>query len=556
MSNRFLRIFLSRALFAPVFCLFLSVFAAAQQGGALDPSFGGGDGRVISAMGGAFQADDIAVQIIDGQTKIVAAGYRNTGKHNDFAVLRFNEDGSPDTSFGAMGFVAIDFSAGKFLSDEQATSVVIQPDNKIVVVGTGLSFEDFIDRISVARLNPDGSLDGGFGGGGKVVTVVREESEAHAATIQADGKIVVAGTSKGTGFDYRFAVVRYLSNGTPDPDFGTNGSVVTQIAGANYNIAYAVAAQSDNKIIAAGTSGNDFAVVRYEEDGDLDVAFDQDGIVKTNFLVAPNSYDEARAIALQPSDGKIVVAGYAQVDKDINWAVARYNTDGSLDSGFSQDGKDIPIEYDEVFGEYISIPGEISDVVIQTDGKIVVGGEPGVFSPPVFKLTRYNVNGTQDATFGTEGVVKFNFEEGSTDVLKSLTLQPDGKILAGGSSAPASMPEEAGAAGKNQIGSGDALALARLLPYAVSAAGVSVGGRVTSPGGQGLSKVSVTIFGGALPQPVTVQTNAFGYYSFEGIPAGETYVLTVNSKRYVFAAPSRILNVSDAVTDADFVSVE
>ena len=295
--------------------------------GTLDTGFGT-DGKVLTPVGTLTdEAHGIALQD-DG--KIVVAGYASSG-NNDFAVVRYNADGSLDTGFGTGGKVTTPIGTG----DDWAHDVTVQADGKIVVSGyTKVSLFD-ID-FALVRYNADGSLDSGFGTGGKVTTAFGTGyDEAYSVTVQTDGKIIVAGSANTGSED--FALVRYNTDGSLDSGFGTGGKVTTPI-GAGTDTAYDVLVQSDGKIVVAGMAsgtGYDFALARYNADGSLDSGFGSGGTVLT--AVSSNN-DYGRFVALQ-SDGKIVVGGDSNHDDfDYDFALTRYNTDGSLDTSFGTGG--------------------------------------------------------------------------------------------------------------------------------------------------------------------------------------------------------------------------
>ena len=225
-----------------------------------------------------------------------------------------------------------------------------------------------------------GSLDTTFNTNGKVTTPIGSGSRAHAIAIQTDGKIVVAGNA-GNGTNIDFALARYNKNGSLDTTFDTDGIVTTPIGSGN-NGAYAIAIQTDGKIVVAGYAGNGtpyriFALARYKTDGSLDTTFNTNGKVITPIGSGNNG---AYAIAIQ-TDGKIVVAGYALKGTNFDFALARYNTDGSLDRTFDTDGKvTTPIGSDDDFAHAIAI---------QTDGKIVVAGDAYNDTNSDFALARY-----------------------------------------------------------------------------------------------------------------------------------------------------------------------
>ena len=339
--------------------LLFSIPSAAAAEGDLDTSFGG-DGIVTTptGIGLTYQfATSIALQS-DG--KIVAAGYSEIpGNLYDFAIVRFNENGTLDTSFSGDGMVTTDLGA----SYDAASSIVLQSDGKIVVAGSSDKFGsyDFV----VVRYNADGTLDTTFDTDGIVTTNIGNvASEVSSIALQSDGKIVVAGNLNPSG-NSDFAVVRYNANGTLDTTFDTDGIVTTNIGNVASEVS-SIALQSDGKIVVAGNlnpSGNsDFAVVRYNANGTLDTTFDTDGIVTTDFGA---SYDAASSIVLQ-SDGKIVVAGRSEKSGNSDFAVVRYNANGTPDTTFDTDGIVTTKIGNWTSGAY--------DMAIQGDGKIVAAG--------------------------------------------------------------------------------------------------------------------------------------------------------------------------------------
>lgn len=257
----------------------------------------------------------------------------------------------------------------------------------------------------------DGDLDTTFGTGGKVVTNFGADDRIFSSVLQSDGKIIVAGSSNNN-----FAVARYNTNGDLDTSFDTDG--LDPIDFGSTDSAEAAAIQSDGKIVVAGTSGNDFALARLNTDGSLDTSFGNNGKVITDL---GSAFEAAYALAIQ-SDGRIIVAGKSNQGVDDDFALARYNSDGTLDTSFDTDGK---LRTD--FGSY----EEIQSVAIQSDGKIVAAGRSGNLSPD-FAVARYNTDGTLDASFNGDGkvTVDFNFDQ---DDANSVSIQSDGKIVIGGS---------------------------------------------------------------------------------------------------------------------------
>jgi uncharacterized delta-60 repeat protein len=242
-----------------------------------------------------------------------------------------------------------------------------------------------IAMLGLAACGDDGTavgdrLDTTLGTNGKVTTAIGGQDFATAVAIQSDGKIVVAGYSL-NGANDDFALARYNTDGSLDTTFDTDGKVTTAI-GASVDRASAVAIQSDGKILVAGFSSDgfstDFALARYNADGSLDTTFSSDGKVTTAIGA---SYDYASAMAIQ-SNGKIVVAGSALINYTDDFALARYNADGSLDTTFQIAGKATTA---------IRSDDSAHAVAIQSDGKIVVVGETWGGSPSNsdFALVRY-----------------------------------------------------------------------------------------------------------------------------------------------------------------------
>lgn len=380
-----------------------------SSSGVLDSEFDA-DGLVLTENGiGYNYGYAIAIQS-DG--KIVVAGEAAWG---DFALARYNLDGSLDTTFGDDGIVTTDFSG----DTDVGQAIYIQPDGKIIVVGKtwGGSNYDF----ALARYNQDGSLDTTFGAEGLISTDFDNGYDiAHSVTLQADNKIVVAGKSS-TAINNDFALARYNPNGSLDITFSDDGWVTTDFA-SNDEEGYAVAIQSDGKIVVAGMAyipGNyiDFALVRYNLDGSLDSSFDVDGWVTTDFT---GDADYGRAIAIQ-QDGKIVVAGYGGFGDFVS---ARYNTNGSLDTTFGNAGR-VTTDF-----------GASSDygyaMVLQPDGKIVVAGTANMdLTGSDFALARYNSNGSLDTSFHYDGKVTTDFNS-IYDNGYAIALQQDGKIVVAG----------------------------------------------------------------------------------------------------------------------------
>ncbi|OFY27121.1 MAG: hypothetical protein A2X01_11645 [Bacteroidetes bacterium GWF2_35_48] len=380
-----------------------------QSSGDLDSTFGT-NGSVITAIG---TGDDSGLSVViqpDG--KIIVAGYSFIGSGYDFALIRFNPDGSFDNTFSDDGIVTTE-------AGDKINSVVLQSDGKIIAAG--VSYNGFNDDVTVIRYNANGSLDTSFSSDGIVRTDIAGYGDyGLSAAIQPDGKIVVAGRSN-IGGNPDIVVVRYNPDGSLDNTFSSDGFVTTGTS-TNY-IGFSMALQLDGKIVVAGQADDgmysDFAVARFNTDGSPDSTFSSDGIVST---IVSTTNDVAYSVAIQP-DGKIVAAGIAANGTFSSVTVIRYNTDGSLDLTFS--------------GGIVTTASEISSPVgyalaLQPDGKIVVAGTTSNGVDCDFTVFRYNPDGTLDNTFSADGIASNPICNFGEDVF-AVALQNDGNIVLVGS---------------------------------------------------------------------------------------------------------------------------
>lgn len=389
-----------------------------QQAGTLDTSFGTDGKKSILLYEGTdyFGVYECIYSLgLQSDGKIIGVGGAGEDSYNmQRLITRFTIDGELDTSFGVGGALLL----GNEMAGNVFLSAAVQPDDKIVAVGRYNS--DF----TVSRFHPDGSLDTDFGPGGIVSAEYTENSDddAFAVALQEDGKIVVGGNTYNTWetpWSANFFIMRYNSDGTPDMSFGSGGKVITDFHGQEDHIR-ALAIQADGKILAAGdaTSGNErnFAIARYNTDGSLDEGFGDAGKVETNieYENGNTTFSVIRSLIVL-EDGKILAAGSTNQAGYV-LGMARFNSDGTLDSTFGNDGK----------VKTQSGPG--TKIAVQADGKIVAGGGYGDYI-----VARYHSDGSVDSGFGDQGETVTDFE-GYTDRPQALLLQPDGKILLAGGS--------------------------------------------------------------------------------------------------------------------------
>ncbi len=384
-------------------------------------------------------AGDIVIQQ-DG--KIIQA-VLNPADTVDFGLIRYKADGGLDSTFGMNGKAFSNVGN----EDNYIDHIMLQADGKIVAIGTTYSLlnADFV----LLRYNNNGTLDSSFGVSGKVITQVGlSDDYAYKAALQSDGKIVVVGTSMDSTYVSAFAVVRYNADGVVDSSFGKNGKIVTHLGhfityiGSTYYGQYSsesannILIQTDGKIIVGGQSYSHtgcydyygyvycnpvFAMTRYNTNGTTDSSFGKNGkVMDSTFIYYPS------AMELQ-ADNKIVVTG---ANWDERFLVERFTKDGSVDSSFGSNGKVSTIFCNEdcqVNSDFLAI---------QPDDKIVVAGGLQLFGVAwKFSVLRYQTDGSLDNTFNGNGMAIFHVDSSSSDdYVTGLGIQ-NNNIIVGGFSA-------------------------------------------------------------------------------------------------------------------------
>src|ERR1051325_4639214 len=380
------------------FALSASISAAP---GDLDPTFGNGGKRTDWA---GF-ASGVVIQP-DG--KIVVAGDPSLCCRDDidFRVARYNPDGSPDTTFGGgTGRVTTDFNGNHDVSE----NVVLQPDGKIIVAGWAVRQGSFNNEVSlaVARYNSDGSLDTTFGGGsGKIQTPLDYFAAGGTdVALQSDGKILVVLAQYDLNENDYGLLVRYNADGSPDSSFGMGGSVFSQLPMSSVTVQPA-----DGKIVVnEGYWYHSPGIARFNTNGSLDTGFGSGGSVTVPAGLGFTS------LAIDPA-GKIVAAGGSVTGSTFEFALFRFNVDGSPDSSFDGDG-------------IVRAPSLqwAKSIVIQYDGKIVAAGFGHGPGNSDLALARYNANGSLDNTFGGgDGITTVDFNN-SQDFGGALALDNQGR---------------------------------------------------------------------------------------------------------------------------------
>ncbi len=377
--------------------------------GTLDTSFGTG-GKTITDIAGA---DDKATSVaIDGTGKIVVAGWSSNSAnstHEDFTILRYDSSGNLDNSFGSNGVVTTDIGGYQ----DEANSIVID-GNSIIVAGKSLNGSNGLDSFSVVKYDGMGALDTTFSGDGKLTTSFGATMSSQAYGVAVSGThIVVAGQNSS-----QFALSQYLSNGTLDSSFDGDGKVLIDIGGSSDSISD-LALKNSGKILAGGISSGNFALAQYAHNGDLDTSFGVNGIVIADFN---STNDFAHALLILP-DNSIVLGGYSNTAASIDgdFALAHFEQNGTFDGLLLTD----------FYGKH----DEILDLVMQKDGKVVaVGYCEKSLSDDDFALVRYTTDGALDTTFGTAGTGKVttDFNTNKDDHINAAVLDKDDRIIVGG----------------------------------------------------------------------------------------------------------------------------
>ena len=407
--------------------------------GDLDPTFGSGGKILLPDHNGSvnYSVNTTAVQS-DGKILIAGGGF----------LERINTDGSVDTTFGSNGVVTTSFPGTGAIN-----SLVIQSDGKIVFGGTDEpDGTAATDQFAVARYNTNGTLDTTFGTGGQVLTPVPgvTQNSASLALDPATGQIVAGGM--GTYQDPAhpsdssysapvFDFVRYNLNGTLDTTLNGTGYVYRELRGAETDINYfdtdAVAVQGDGKVLIGAHFQGDMAVWRFNVNGTQDSSFGLRGMATVPFQFSDvnDDYDDASVsqILVQPN-GQIVLAGPRDHgDETRGWVLSRLNSDGSVDALFGNEGIVIP---------NLQLPGpsggiSIGGLALQSDGKIVVGGVDPSSSYPEgygsFIVLRLFADGSTDSTFHSSDLNYFtSSSEVNLGLVGATAMSPDGSIIVAG----------------------------------------------------------------------------------------------------------------------------
>ncbi|CAN5423411.1 hypothetical protein BH09PLA1_BH09PLA1_27270 [soil metagenome] len=348
---------------------------------------------------------------IDSAGRIVVVGADYNGSNLDMSVARLNPNGTMDTTFSGDGVVLIDYG-----DNEYGNSVAIDANNRIVVAGTAYN------NFAVSRLNADGTLDSTFAGAGRTGVDFGSYEEARSVAIDHDGRIFITGTTSD-----KLAVACLNSGGVPDASFSGDG-LATFDFGASWDTGDSVAIDAENRVVVGGMMQNEFGVVRVGADGTLDTSFSGDGLATVSFQPDFNGNLIPRASIALDASGRILLTGNGATNSfEADFLAARFNTDGTPDSTFDGDGM-TTVDFGAQFDSS-------NNVASDSSGRAIVVGSSstsGEMQDSQFALARFDVNGTLDGTFGGGGKTTTVLQGPSQDQGRTTLIQPDGKILVSG----------------------------------------------------------------------------------------------------------------------------
>jgi uncharacterized delta-60 repeat protein len=407
--------------------------------GALDPTFGG-DGFVTQDLGSSQDgARAVAVQPWDNKV-VVACDDQNPSTGYDFTLIRYNPDGTLDTSFGNNGVVTTDFAGGT----DRISTIVFTPNHAIYAVGSAYTSGGLQD-VGVARYTATGALDTSFGSGGKVTVqgmggYPEVRDSGNVAILDPSGRLIVGGSSSGhnfKGYYYADTLFRFTTSGSLDKSFGKGGKVVGAAQLYAYNgwsaLRLEPAGGSNYRIDAVGKDNNQFVLARFTSAGAFDNSLGSNGKVVL-------AYGDPGAIAFAPDgSGKFVGAKAVYDAPTPTCELVRYNADGTPDGGFNTNGQVIVDANSQWLAGTESTSGglDISAVSVDSSGRIVVAGdiyyagrEP--YSDNDTMLARFNPDGSIDTSFGINGLVSTDLNPNG-EGFGAVAILPVGQILAVGS---------------------------------------------------------------------------------------------------------------------------
>lgn len=388
------------------------------QDGILDSTFGI-NGIVLTEVGQFSGAYDLVIQ---ENGKIIVGGYATVGMQNQFAIIRYESDGSLDTNFGSNGIVTTQMG----VNGDAIKAIKIQSDGKIIAVGTKMGIYPDYD-IALVRYNENGSLDNSFGTNGKVIINIagNEDYGTDLALYQTE-KIAVAGFSL-VNNNYKMVVIRLNNNGSLDTTFDEDGISIIEFPEIGGQLAYKIALLQGEKILIAGhsysaiTSNNMFTSVRLLPTGRIDSSFADNGISRTDIS---EWGEECTSLAIYPNGAYILSGHFSNSFLYYDFVAVKYTPDGLLDTKFNSTGiKKIDIGSVNEFS---------FDCKIQNNMKILLGGYTwNSNTTEDFAFLRLNSDASLDTNLNSNGIVITDIDSQS-NTIHAIELQSDGKILVGG----------------------------------------------------------------------------------------------------------------------------
>lgn len=399
--------------------LFCSAFGIAQNAPTFDTSFNE-TGRVTQSIYSNNYLQSVAVQ---SDQKILVGGaiLNNSPSQRSYVLIRYNEDGSLDTSFASNGILYSTESINQTI-----TKIIVQTDGKIIIGGT-LDCAGY-----VGRLNSDGTFDTTFGNNG-IQALENTCGTIRDLHLFDDGSILAYG-SRGNTNSLQTRIMKLQANGLTDSSFGTNGEILSNF-GYVTMINNAFAVNTDGSFVIAGSAVNNpnnpnyniMFMAKYSAAGTIDTNFGANGIVANTLNTL-----EAKDIAID-TEGRIIIAGHVGIEiggngTSGNSIVARYNTDGTVDNTFNSNGFNTVNLH--AYADYTS------GILVDSEDRVYFAGHyyPGTGTAFYRSVVRFNEDGTFDSTFGSNGIFKSQTRTytGESDLGNNvMSFTSDGKLVIG-----------------------------------------------------------------------------------------------------------------------------
>jgi uncharacterized delta-60 repeat protein len=363
---------------------------------------------------------------LDEQGNVYVAGYTRVNEDRDFGVIKLDESGVLDNTFGVDGKAIIDISGNSY---DIAYSLVLDQQGNVYVAGITDVNED--RDFGVIKLDSSGVLDNTFGNDGKVIIDFSGNNHdiAYSLALDEQGNVYVAGYTY-VNRNYDFGIIKLDASGVLDNTFGIDGKAIIDISGNSFDIAYSLALDEQGNVYVAGytdVNGNglfEFGVIKLNASGLLDTSFGKNGKVIIDF--SGNSYDIAYSLVLD-QQGNVYVAGYTNLNGSDDFVVIKLDASGVLDNTFGIDGKAI-ID--------ISVNGYSVDVArslaLDEQGNVYVAGFTDVNGNNDFGIIKLDASGVLNTSFGKNGKVIIDFSGNSHDIARSLALDEQGNVYVAG----------------------------------------------------------------------------------------------------------------------------